>query len=78
MRQDGEPRGCQELMEFHRRAVEVRGLNTGKTRRTSRVDIGEVKRNIEHNESDLVLAVIWLGWPKEREQNRMRRKNRWG
>ena len=65
---EGEPFGRQELADLHRGEIEVRGINAGTTRRRPYVDIGEVKREIDDNESDLVRLAIRLGWPKEREK----------
>ena len=54
-------RGPQELMEFRRGEIEVRGLNSGATKRSEYLDICEIKRKIEGNEIDLGPRVMRLG-----------------
>ena len=73
----GEKRGLQELLDVLRGEIEIRGLNSGMTKRRRYVDIGEIKRSIANNEGDLIPAVIRLGRPKE-EEDRIAVAERYG
>ena len=63
----GEKRGRREQLEFARWQIAIRGLNSGLTKRRRYAHIGEIKRRLGNNESDLIPTVMRIGCPKEEE-----------
>lgn len=61
--------GRQDLLDSHRGAIEIRGLNSGPTKRKEYADFGEIKRRIEDNETDVRPLVLEMGWPQRCEQS---------
>ena len=62
---DGERCRCQEIHEFHRGEVEIRGINSRVEKRRMEVDIIEVKRRIGSEEGTTVDRMIEMGRPKD-------------